>query len=230
MYLEDPSLPDPATVSVIRYRLEAVARQVGVAMQQSAISQLLNQAYDFSTAIFDIIRSADVDLVCLAGFLSLLEIPDAFAWRVLNIHPALLPAFPGLHVQDKAWAHGVRISGCTVHLVDEGMDPGPIVGQAAVPVLADDSAEDLQPGDRVSIGEYQLSLVVEVMGDPSAFEEMTSTRKVVLPGTSAESRDAIRYGEAGDALTLFHNDDGAERARLERAVLGPAFAGIPLAR
>jgi len=83
--------------------------------------------------------------VALAGFMRLLDpvVIRAFPWRILNIHPSLLPAFPGLHAQRQALEYGVRVSGCTVHLVDEGMDTGPIVLQAAVPVLPDDTEETL---------------------------------------------------------------------------------------
>ena len=86
-----------------------------------------------------------VDLVCLAGFMRLLSarFVRAFAGRILNIHPSLLPAFPGLDAQHQALTHGVKISGCTVHFVDEELDAGPIVIQAAVPVRDDDTAETL---------------------------------------------------------------------------------------
>src|SRR5712671_1425368 len=86
-----------------------------------------------------------VDLVCLAGFMRLLsgQFLRAFAGRVLNIHPSLLPAFPGLDAQYQAIQHGAKISGCTVHFVDDGLDSGPIIQQAAVPVLDDDTADSL---------------------------------------------------------------------------------------
>ena len=86
-----------------------------------------------------------VDLICLAGYLRLLS-PSfirRYPQRILNIHPSLLPAFPGLHAHRDALAHGVKVSGCTVHFVDEGLDSGPIVKQAAVPVLDDDTEESL---------------------------------------------------------------------------------------
>ncbi|MGH9627091.1 MAG: phosphoribosylglycinamide formyltransferase [Bryobacteraceae bacterium] len=91
------------------------------------------------------LRAREVDLVCLAGFMRLLsaEFVRAFPERILNIHPSLLPAFPGLDAQAQALAHGVKIAGCTVHYVDESLDAGPIVLQAAVPVLDDDSVETL---------------------------------------------------------------------------------------
>jgi phosphoribosylglycinamide formyltransferase-1 len=86
-----------------------------------------------------------VDLVCLAGFMRLLSAGfiRAFPERILNIHPSLLPAFPGLEAQHQALEHGVKVSGCTVHFVDEKLDAGPILLQAAVPVLDQDTAESL---------------------------------------------------------------------------------------
>jgi phosphoribosylglycinamide formyltransferase-1 len=91
------------------------------------------------------LRRGAVDLVCLAGFMRLLSASfiREFPSRILNIHPSLLPAFPGLDAQRQALEHGVKISGCTVHFVDEDLDSGPIVIQAAVPVLDDDTAETL---------------------------------------------------------------------------------------
>lgn len=87
----------------------------------------------------------NVELVCLAGFLRLLtsEFCRAFPLRALNIHPSLLPAFPGLDAQKQALEHGVKISGCTVHFVDEQLDAGPIISQASVPVLDQDTEESL---------------------------------------------------------------------------------------
>ncbi|MDP8982240.1 MAG: phosphoribosylglycinamide formyltransferase [Acidobacteriota bacterium] len=86
-----------------------------------------------------------VDLICLAGFMRLLgaEFVRRFPLRILNIHPSLLPAFPGLDAQAQAMAHGVKVSGCTVHFVDADLDAGPIVMQAAVPVLNDDTVESV---------------------------------------------------------------------------------------
>ena len=87
------------------------------------------------------LRGAGVEWVCLAGYMRLLGPEFVAAWprRILNIHPSLLPAFPGLDAQEQALAHGVRVSGCTVHLVDEGLDSGPIVVQRTVPVLDSDT-------------------------------------------------------------------------------------------
>lgn len=95
---------------------------------------------EFDAQAVGILREHQVDLVCLAGFMRLLSpvLVQAFPHRTLNIHPALLPAFPGLEAQRQAWEHGVKYSGCTVHFVDEGLDSGPIILQAVVPVLDED--------------------------------------------------------------------------------------------
>ena len=100
---------------------------------------------DFYLMIADELRERDVELVVLAGFMRIIGKPliDAFPDRIMNIHPALLPSFPGLHSQKQAVEYGVKISGCTVHFVDEGMDTGPIIIQAAVPVHHDDTEETL---------------------------------------------------------------------------------------
>jgi phosphoribosylglycinamide formyltransferase-1 len=100
---------------------------------------------DFDAEIVSVLRAHGVELVCLAGFMRLLSpvFVRAFPRRILNIHPALLPAFPGLDAQRQALEHGVKVSGATVHLVDEGLDSGAIVAQEAVPVRSDDTAESL---------------------------------------------------------------------------------------
>ena len=91
------------------------------------------------------LKKNEVDLVCLAGFMRLLSayFVREFPLRILNIHPALLPSFPGLDAQHQAFEHGVKISGCSVHFVDENLDSGPIIVQAAVPVLDDDTVDTL---------------------------------------------------------------------------------------
>lgn len=100
---------------------------------------------DYDQAIVNALRAHDVGLVCLAGFMRLVgpRLLDAYPNSILNIHPSLLPSFPGLEAQQQALSHGVRISGATVHLVNADLDAGPIVVQAAVPVLEDDSVESL---------------------------------------------------------------------------------------
>ncbi len=100
---------------------------------------------DFFLRIAEELRARDIELVVLAGFMRIVRRPliEAFPYRILNIHPALLPSFPGLHGQKQAVDYGARISGCTVHFVDEGMDTGPVIIQAAVPVSPLDTEESL---------------------------------------------------------------------------------------
>jgi len=95
--------------------------------------------------IISLLRSHEVDWVCLAGYMRVLSpcFIDEFGGQVLNIHPSLLPAFPGLDAQRQALAHGVKISGCTVHFADNTLDGGPIIAQSSVPVLDDDTEETL---------------------------------------------------------------------------------------
>jgi phosphoribosylglycinamide formyltransferase-1 len=100
---------------------------------------------DYDRQVVAELKARGVELVCLAGFMRLLtpEFCRAFPMRILNIHPSLLPAFPGLEAQKQALEHGVKISGCTVHFVDEQLDAGPIILQAGVPVLDTDTPESL---------------------------------------------------------------------------------------
>jgi len=111
-------------------------------------------AYD--QALVDALRTRQVDLICLAGFMRLLGpgFVDAFPNAVLNVHPSLLPAFPGVDAQAQAVAHGVRISGVTVHLVTAELDAGPIIAQASVPVEPGDTAETLSA--RILAEEHRL--------------------------------------------------------------------------
>jgi phosphoribosylglycinamide formyltransferase 1 len=111
-----------------------------VAMESKGLDR---EAYD--RQLTEELKKNRVDLVCLAGYMRILSghFIREFHQRILNIHPSLLPAFPGLDAQYQALEHGVRFSGCTVHFVEEGLDSGPIVSQAVVPVLADDTVESL---------------------------------------------------------------------------------------
>ena len=99
----------------------------------------------FDAAVVAVLRERGVELVVLAGFMRLLTpvLLDAFPMRIVNVHPALLPAFPGIQGQRQALEYGVRLAGCTVHFVDRGTDTGPIIAQAAVPVLDDDDEATL---------------------------------------------------------------------------------------
>jgi phosphoribosylglycinamide formyltransferase 1 len=110
----------------------------------------------FDDAVAQVLDEHGVELVCLAGYMRLLSpgFVRRYPQRILNVHPALLPAFPGLHAQRQALERRVRVSGATVHLVDEGVDTGPIVLQAAVPVLASDTEETLSA--RILVEEHRL--------------------------------------------------------------------------
>ena len=100
---------------------------------------------DFDRQMISVLQFHGVELVVMAGFMRLLTplFLNAFAMKIMNIHPALLPAFPGTHVQQKAVDYGVKFSGCTVHFADEGVDTGPVIIQAVVPVLDADTADTL---------------------------------------------------------------------------------------
>ena len=111
---------------------------------------------DYDRAVVAELRAREVGLVCLAGFMRLLSptFIEAFPNAILNVHPALLPAFPGLDGQHQAWAYGAKISGATVHLVTPELDAGPIIRQAAVPVRDDDTADTLAA--RILVEEHRL--------------------------------------------------------------------------
>lgn len=110
----------------------------------------------FDRRLMDILQERAVGLVCLAGFLRILSpmFVRAFHGKIMNIHPALLPAFPGLNAQRQALEHGVKVAGCTVHFVDEGIDTGPIILQTPVPVLDEDTVESLS--QRILLEEHKL--------------------------------------------------------------------------
>lgn len=110
----------------------------------------------FDAAIVDVLRAHEVRCVVLAGFMRLVTpvLLDAYPHRVVNIHPALLPAFPGIHAQRQALEYGARVTGCTVHFVDAGMDTGPIIAQTPVPIGDDDDEASLTA--RVLVEEHRL--------------------------------------------------------------------------
>jgi phosphoribosylglycinamide formyltransferase-1 len=101
---------------------------------------------DFDRALLAVLRAHGVELVVLAGFMRIVTpvFLDAYPQRVVNVHPSLLPAFPGVDAQAQALAYGAKVTGCTVHLVDAGVDTGPILAQSAVPVLDDDTVDTLK--------------------------------------------------------------------------------------
>lgn len=130
------------------------ARALGIDARVIPSKGLEREAYD--KLVLAALREKEVDLVCLAGYMRLLspQFVAAFPHRILNIHPSLLPAFPGLEPQRQALDHGAKFSGCTVHFVDESLDAGPIVLQAVVPIEDRDTPELL--GERILREEHRI--------------------------------------------------------------------------
>jgi len=130
------------------------ARERGIAAQVIPSKGLEREVYD--RQVVAVLREFNVDLVCLAGYMRLLSpfFVASFPNRILNIHPSLLPSFPGLESQRQALEYGVKFAGCTVHFVDENLDAGPIVLQAAVPVRDDDTEETLS--SRILAEEHRI--------------------------------------------------------------------------
>jgi phosphoribosylglycinamide formyltransferase 1 len=141
------AIPDARIAIVISNRADAggleVARQFG--LKSLAIPSKGKERKDHDREVVAALQEHKVDLVCMAGYMRLLSpwFVRQFPGRILNIHPSLLPAFPGLEAQQQAFAYGVRVSGCTVHFVDEELDHGPIIVQRAVPVLESDDEHSL---------------------------------------------------------------------------------------
>jgi phosphoribosylglycinamide formyltransferase-1 len=145
------------------------------------------EAYD--RQVVDVLRAHGVSLVVLAGFMRLVTpvLLDAFAGRVVNVHPALLPAFPGLHAERQALEYGARITGVTVHFVDEETDHGPIVAQAAVPVFPDDTETSLHA--RVQRQEHRLyPYAIQLIAEGRVRVE---GRRVIVTGATAAADAAI---------------------------------------
>lgn len=133
---------------------EGIARANELGLETRVIEQGDLTREDHERRIIEVLNEYDVDLICLAGYMRLLSthFTNAYRGRILNIHPSLLPSFPGLHPQRQALEHGVKWSGCTVHLVDQSYDAGPIVTQRVVPVHEDDTEECL--ADRILAEEH----------------------------------------------------------------------------
>jgi phosphoribosylglycinamide formyltransferase-1 len=145
----------------------------------------------FDDTVVEILKAAGVELVVMAGFMRILSPVFflSFPQRIMNIHPALLPAFPGVHVQRKALDYGVRFSGCTVHFADEGVDTGPIISQSVVPVYDDDTEETL--ADRILKEEHRIY--------PQAIQYYAEGRIEVV-GRKVHIKDLPRSPD-----TAFHN-------------------------
>ena len=165
---------------VISNRADARGLETALARGMNAVclpsKGLDREVYDRMLAAE--LHKHDVELVCLAGFMRLLSAGfiREFPNRILNIHPSLLPAFPGLDAQHQALAHGVKITGCTVHFVDEDLDAGPIVIQAAVPVWDDDTEETLSA--RILKQEHRI--YAEAIGIVIAGKYRVEGRRVLL--------------------------------------------------
>jgi phosphoribosylglycinamide formyltransferase-1 len=150
---------DATIAIVVSNRAEAAglerARQAGIDTA-CVLARDYPERAQYDVAVASLLRSRDVGLVCLAGFMRLVGAPllEAFPNRILNIHPSLLPAFPGLEAQRQAIEHGVRTSGATVHLVTAELDSGPIVLQSPVPVLEGDTPDSLAA--RILVEEHKL--------------------------------------------------------------------------
>jgi phosphoribosylglycinamide formyltransferase 1 len=138
----------------------------------------------FDAAVADVLRARGVEIVVLAGFMRLLTpvLLDAFPHRIVNVHPALLPAFPGIHGQRQALEYGVRVAGCTVHFVDHGTDTGPIIAQETVPVFDDDDEATLTA--RILTKEHDLL--------PRVLQWLAEGRVRVEPRSGARPRVVVR--------------------------------------
>ncbi len=155
---------------------------------------------DFDAAVVEVLVGHDVDYVVLAGFMRVVSnvLLDAFPMRIVNIHPALLPAFPGLNAQSQAFAYGVKISGCTVHFVDAGTDTGPIIAQAVVPILSEDDDEKLR--QRILAAEHHLL--------PTVLQWIAEGRVSAKPGLKgAERARVVLDGVEGAFVYDARNND-----------------------
>jgi len=144
---------------------------------------------EYDALLVQELRKHAVDLVILAGFMRIITrtLVTAFPNRIMNIHPALLPSFPGLHVQKAAIDHGAKFSGCTVHFVDEGMDTGPIIIQAVVPVLNNDTEDTL--GARILKQEHKIfSRAIQLFAEGKLKVE---GRRVLVKDGRTESEDFL---------------------------------------
>src|SRR5215218_10688223 len=156
--VRDGRIPDAEIAVVISDKAGArgleLAKERGI--ETVAIERRGRSREEHEHEIIAVLREHQADLVCLAGYMRLLSpcFVEAFRGRILNIHPSLLPAFPGLDAQRQALEHGVKVSGCTVHFVDETLDGGPIIAQRPVPVLAGDTVDSLSA--RILEQEHQL--------------------------------------------------------------------------
>jgi phosphoribosylglycinamide formyltransferase-1 len=180
----------PAEIAVVisdqleAYSLER-ARKHNIPVVPLSAKGYKDKREEYDGLLVKELRKRNVDLVCLAGFMRIITpvLIKAYANRIMNIHPALLPAFPGLHVQKAALEHGAKFSGCTVHFVDEGMDTGPIIIQAAVPVLDSDTEDTLS--ERILTQEHTIySRAIQLFAEGKL---TIKGRRVMISGEQKEN-------------------------------------------
>src|SRR5436305_4768780 len=156
--VEDGRIPNAEVAVVVSDQVNAAglakAKERGI--ETLVIERRGRTREEHDREIAEALRERSIDLVCLAGYMRILsrEFIDPYRGRILNIHPSLLPSFPGLDAQKQALEHGVKLTGCTVHFVDESLDGGPIILQRVVPVHEDDTVETLSA--RILIEEHKL--------------------------------------------------------------------------
>jgi len=188
--LDAAATPDyPARIAVVVSNVPGVRALERAAAAGVPTKVLPHQGYPdraaYDRALVEAIAPFSCTIVCLAGFMRLVgpTFLRAFPGGVLNVHPALLPCFPGLHSHRQALEHGVKLTGCTVHLVDEGTDTGPIVAQAAVPILEDDTEDSLQR--RIQEQEHRLFPIA--LGLLAAGRLRVEGRRVSVSGGAPET-------------------------------------------
>ncbi len=184
----------PAAIAVVisdqadAYALER-ARKHNIPGVQVSPKGYKGRRDDYDALLVKELQAHGAELVCLAGFMRIITptLLKAFPDRVMNIHPALLPSFPGLHVQKAAIEHGVKFSGCTVHFVDGGMDTGPIIIQAVVPVLDSDTEESLSA--RILKQEHRIySKAIQLYAEGRL---KVDGRRVLVSGGKKETDDFL---------------------------------------
>lgn len=171
----------------LSYAIER-ARRYGIPVEVIPDRDYPNKE-EYDKRLIEILKERKVKLVVLAGFMRILTptFVKTFPMRIMNIHPALLPSFPGLHVQKKALEYGVRFSGCTVHFVDEGVDTGPIIIQAVVPVYDNDTEEELS--ERILKQEHRIYPQAIQLFAEGRLE--IKGRKVIIKGYKKPVEDVI---------------------------------------
>lgn len=173
-------IPNSEIVIVISDKATAgglqIAREHGV--ETLVIERNGKRRAEHDAEIISALKTKSVDLVCLAGYMRLLsdDFIKAFPWQILNIHPSLLPSFPGLDAQSQAFEYGVKFTGCTVHFVDEGLDSGAIIAQRVVPILEDDTPDTLS----ARILEQEHRLYVEAVARLVSQKYEVKGRRVIF--------------------------------------------------